>query len=393
MSNREVSPPLPPPAFLMSHVANYIAPTPSSTQRAVVNGPESQHLFNTATLSSQAARPVHPMLAALATKHGLAVTLVPEPCHIRPLPKSQIPNPHPCNPAPNASRCREPPSKLPPNPDTATESETKSERPGPSASTRSVLNSRPTQLNTRHNPDQVDNRKKSNPIPPTRGNQHARKDHCTHDDNDQLSEHSHPDDLGRGVAKAMAGGSEEAVIEWAVHLMRQPFRRPASNLSHSRAQPTAGPSHSGDQPKSQSKLQSRFHASAKARTPGEICKHAQYRRVEDVPTTPPPGSSHDDLPEPEELLTAMAAAAAGVHPPVNHDKNGLGKYPGVRKLVASKAILDLIAKVAQKGVYQDHDTLLKWSVNAYCHAWKKYAAVMTHPVFSWLVLSFSWLMT
>lgn len=52
----------------------------------------------------------------------------------------------------------------------------------------------------------------------------------------------------------------------------------------------------------------------------------------------------------------------------------MGKYPGVRKSVASKAIVDLIAKATQRGVYQHQDTLIRWAVNAYRRAWKKYAA-------------------
>lgn len=111
----------------------------------------------------------------------------------------------------------------------------------------------------------------------------------------------------------MSGGSEEAVVEWAIHLMRQRYRRSTAGPSHLRSR-AAGPSRLHAQPKVVSELHSRFQDGARARTPDEVSRHARYHRVQDVPATPPPESASDDLPEPEELMTAIAAAGASARP-------------------------------------------------------------------------------
>jgi hypothetical protein len=54
--------------------------------------------------------------------------------------------------------------------------------------------------------------------------------------------------------------------------------------------------------------------------------------------------------------------------------SGLAKYHGNRQMVASKAILDLLATAATKGVYQPSETYRKWAINGYRRAWKKHAA-------------------
>ncbi|KAF8596811.1 hypothetical protein BDV93DRAFT_513821 [Ceratobasidium sp. AG-I] len=57
--------------------------------------------------------------------------------------------------------------------------------------------------------------------------------------------------------------------------------------------------------------------------------------------------------------------------PILPDKTGLGRYPGVRGKVASRAIPKMMSTATRKGVYQDHNTAVKWARNAYCRAWKE----------------------
>ncbi|KAG8744085.1 hypothetical protein FRC12_014879, partial [Ceratobasidium sp. 428] len=58
--------------------------------------------------------------------------------------------------------------------------------------------------------------------------------------------------------------------------------------------------------------------------------------------------------------------------PVDRSWSGLGRYPGTRGKVASRAIPILLVTATLKGVYPDADTAFKWARNAYRRAWKVY---------------------
>ncbi|KAG8705735.1 hypothetical protein FRC08_001492 [Ceratobasidium sp. 394] len=58
--------------------------------------------------------------------------------------------------------------------------------------------------------------------------------------------------------------------------------------------------------------------------------------------------------------------------PVVAEKSGLGRYPGTRGKVASRAIPLLLSTATRKGIYQEHDTNTKWARNAYRRAWKAF---------------------
>ncbi|KAG9090919.1 hypothetical protein FRC06_000820 [Ceratobasidium sp. 370] len=58
--------------------------------------------------------------------------------------------------------------------------------------------------------------------------------------------------------------------------------------------------------------------------------------------------------------------------PTVPEKSGLGRYPGTRGKVASRAIPKLLSTATRKGIYQDHDTCIKWARNAYRRAWKAF---------------------
>ncbi|KAG8789049.1 hypothetical protein FRC12_013913 [Ceratobasidium sp. 428] len=55
--------------------------------------------------------------------------------------------------------------------------------------------------------------------------------------------------------------------------------------------------------------------------------------------------------------------------PVVLNKNGLGRYPGTRGKVASRAIPLLLSTAACRGVYQGSDTNIRWARRAYRRAW------------------------
>ncbi|KAG9092113.1 hypothetical protein FS749_015996 [Ceratobasidium sp. UAMH 11750] len=58
--------------------------------------------------------------------------------------------------------------------------------------------------------------------------------------------------------------------------------------------------------------------------------------------------------------------------PIVLEKSGLGRYPGTRGKVASRAIPKLLATAIRKGIYQHQDTNLKWARNAYRRVWKAF---------------------
>ncbi|KAF8595891.1 hypothetical protein BDV93DRAFT_514591 [Ceratobasidium sp. AG-I] len=64
--------------------------------------------------------------------------------------------------------------------------------------------------------------------------------------------------------------------------------------------------------------------------------------------------------------------------PILLDKTGLGRYPGMRGKVASCAIPKMMSTASKKGVYQDHNTSLKWANNAYQRAWKENYSHVTY---------------
>ncbi|KAG8726531.1 hypothetical protein FRC10_006999, partial [Ceratobasidium sp. 414] len=58
--------------------------------------------------------------------------------------------------------------------------------------------------------------------------------------------------------------------------------------------------------------------------------------------------------------------------PIVPGKSGLSRYPGTRGKVASRAIPKLLSTATRKGIYQDHDTCIKWARNAYRRTWKAF---------------------
>ncbi|KAF8593401.1 hypothetical protein BDV93DRAFT_566590 [Ceratobasidium sp. AG-I] len=85
------------------------------------------------------------------------------------------------------------------------------------------------------------------------------------------------------------------------------------------------------------------------------------------------GTHHD--PEPRstsnEEPDSSDDSSDDEYDPIIPDKKGLGRYPGVRGKVASRAIPKMMSTATRKGVYQDHDTAVKWARNAYRRAWKE----------------------
>ncbi|KAF8595749.1 hypothetical protein BDV93DRAFT_564036 [Ceratobasidium sp. AG-I] len=91
-----------------------------------------------------------------------------------------------------------------------------------------------------------------------------------------------------------------------------------------------------------------------------------------------PASQRDDHQHPKPNTAANSGdelsddeLSDDEYDPMLSNKKGLGRYPGVRGWVASCAIPKMMSTASQKGVYQDHDTAVKWARNAYRRAWKE----------------------
>ncbi|KAG9123542.1 hypothetical protein FRC07_014783 [Ceratobasidium sp. 392] len=184
---------------------------------------------------------------------------------------------------------------------------------------------------------------------------------------------THTDDsIQRLVDILNGGGDQEALVDWAIHMAERRVEQTRTNTTSSNAQPTASSSRS--QP---SDLRHRLQTAARSRTPSQVQQHARYPRLNN-PSTRPANPNFDTndieeiLPEPNDILCAAAAASSGMKPPADA-KWGLGKYPGTRRKVASRAIVEFLAVAAARGVYQPADILQKWALNCYRRAWKKLA--------------------
>ncbi|KAF8594100.1 hypothetical protein BDV93DRAFT_516042, partial [Ceratobasidium sp. AG-I] len=134
MSDPEGCPPLPPPVFGSQL---YKQPSVSSTQGAVVNAPSSRPSRLDTAPTFHTHRPVQSLVEASMSSRGLAITPVPQPRKAGPSTSNQatLPNSQPRVRAPQAASRKDhpPPSRKPPNPSTATESETESEPSAPPA--------------------------------------------------------------------------------------------------------------------------------------------------------------------------------------------------------------------------------------------------------------------
>ncbi|KAG8783303.1 hypothetical protein FRC12_019870, partial [Ceratobasidium sp. 428] len=58
--------------------------------------------------------------------------------------------------------------------------------------------------------------------------------------------------------------------------------------------------------------------------------------------------------------------------PVISNKTGIGRYPGTRGKVASRAIPLLLCTASTRGVYQSTETTIRWAKKAYKHAWEAF---------------------
>ncbi|KAF8606950.1 hypothetical protein BDV93DRAFT_553407 [Ceratobasidium sp. AG-I] len=375
MSDPEGCPPLPPPLFRTQLSKQASA---SSTQGAVVNATISRPSGAQSTPALHTRRPAHPMYEALASDRGLAITPVPEPRKTRPSAGTRA---APSNPqqhvrAPKVTTHKAPPylPLEPPNPSTATQSETEPEPPAPPAkalphpNTRLAQPSKPTAAKTKphHTSSQPGNRR-NNPVPPA-------------------EEH---DELMDRLKHILAGGDENDVLDWATHFVQKRTHNPEPGPSKPRTLRDAG-----------ADLRSRFRANARSRTPDDVRRHARYPRLRDPSPTPMPASDSDNIPEPEELVAAVAAVAGGAKAPVVQDAEGtgLGKYPGYRLKVATKAIVELLATASEKGVYQNQEIYMKWALNCYRRAWRDHAAHVPYmeapdDLLKTIALRVSWLRT
>ncbi|KAF8602524.1 hypothetical protein BDV93DRAFT_557524 [Ceratobasidium sp. AG-I] len=74
----------------------------------------------------------------------------------------------------------------------------------------------------------------------------------------------------------------------------------------------------------------------------------------------------------KELDSGDESSDDGEYDPIIPDKSGHGQYPGLHGKVASHTIPKMMSMALRKGVYQDHNTALRWACNAYRRAWKEY---------------------
>ncbi|KAG9081062.1 hypothetical protein FRC06_005864 [Ceratobasidium sp. 370] len=162
----------------------------------------------------------------------------------------------------------------------------------------------------------------------------------------------------------------ESLLQQAVDLTQQ--RRAGRDLS-SRTQPSPSSSRAQPRPPSSSHTQpgpSSLHAqptsSSSHARPGLSSGHRSYQQ----PTREGCPSGHNS----EEEASAGETDVEGTDAddPLVPEKSGLGRYPGTRGKVASRAIPKLLSTATRKGIYQDHDTCIKWARNAYRRVWKTF---------------------
>ncbi|KAF8595748.1 hypothetical protein BDV93DRAFT_514724 [Ceratobasidium sp. AG-I] len=367
-------PPLPPPLFGTQLSKRTSV---SSTQGAAVNAPSSRPSRPESTPTGHTGRSANIMVEASASARGLAITPVPEPRKSRPSANGQT---APSNTqqrvrAPQATTRKDPPPPhKPPNPSTATESETESEPLAPPRHSRPHANSRHTQPSKPA---------ATQPAPPPLSSQPSDRR------NNTVPPAPKQDQLMDRLKDILAGGDEDEVLNWAMHFVQKRTKGPEPGPSRSRAQPDATVD-----------LRSRFRANARSRSPDDVRRHARYPRLPQPSPAPTPDSDHDDLPEPGEVAAAVAAVAGGANAPVALDDEGtgLGKYRDQRGKVATKAIVELLALASEKGVYQNQETCLKWALNCYRRGWKEHARHVDYEeapndLLRTMTLRISWLRT
>jgi hypothetical protein len=351
-SDRESNRPVPPPVFRTSHARN------PSTQTPSVN----------------ASRPARASSSNPDTSLGPDFRVTPVP-----LPQPLMPASQTSASSQSAPRVRPAPQPRPnppaPNTDTETETETDSETehkplPGPRAAQQPRPAARPPATAN------AQPRERAAPVPapappPT-------SESCT-----RSMPHRGPNNGSSGPRPPPAGleGVDlESALEWATYFVEERMRGTSA----------AGPSGSAGQPNGPlTDLRARLQTAARSRMPQQVRQHSCYPPIEQ----PPPATTDPDidmLPQNEELVNALAAAASGTRPvcnlihlddviktgfeqPTTPAKTGLGKYPGVRHRVVTTAILELLATACKKGVYQDTAVYRKWAQHAYRHCWETIA--------------------
>ncbi|KAG8777108.1 hypothetical protein FRC12_000549 [Ceratobasidium sp. 428] len=176
--------------------------------------------------------------------------------------------------------------------------------------------------------------------------------------------HGSEDILGR-IGDLLNGGDSDdednnAVVKSALALLLQ--HQQQRGQSSSSRQPGLS---SSRQPGPSS---SRQPGPSSSRQPGSSSsKRHTHRRETDQTDNDEPRRARRDTPSADD----HAASEDEYDSPVDCSRSGLGKYPGRRGKVASRAIPGLLSVAARKGVFHDHDINMIWAKKEFIRAWRK----------------------